>query len=291
MKEARGRWSFQSQAKDFVPKLPISLGALVEQASQQEPCRSLLEIAQRHEDLWSEDFVETILLFETDAPQQVRQAVEVACQFDPYHFFSYKVLVDHRLGENATLLVQQSNPRPGFTGARPSMDAWMDQLEQVGWGKRVEGVDWYTLHAVCSIAGGMAYLYDFRTVEALDEHQADLWRVSRPHATRLDGSASEGTPLQYNMFTGDLVDNRTRRQKQLDRQQERPKQLEMFSSREVAQFGVNAHPLLPLSPNMKLLLISEDPRTEEEIERDRERAAEEQTYQMFDEGTTGSDNQ
>ncbi len=98
-------------------------------------------------------------------------------------------------------------------------------------------------------------------------------------------------PRQHNMFTGEWDDNRTHRQKQFDRQQDQPKQLEMFSSREVAQFGVNAHPLLPLSPNTKLLLIPEDPRTEEEIDRDRERAAEEQTYQMFGEGTTGSDNQ
>jgi len=57
----------------------------------------------------------------------------------------------------------------------------------------------------------------------------------------------------------------------------------MFSQRDVAQFGVNAHPLLPLSPNTKLLLIPEDPRTDEEIERDIQRAAEEQTRPMFDE--------
>lgn len=85
------------------------------------------------------------------------------------------------------------------------------------------------------------------------------------------------------MFSGELVDTRTRRQKKLDRQREQPKQMEMFSQREVAQFGVNAHPLLPLSPNTKLLLIPEDPRTEEEIERDIQRAAEEQTRPMFDE--------
>ncbi len=84
------------------------------------------------------------------------------------------------------------------------------------------------------------------------------------------------------MFSGELVDTRTRRQKKLDREREQPKQMEMFSQREVAQFGVNAHPLLPLSPKTKLLLIPEDPRTEEEIERDIQRAAEERTYQMFE---------
>jgi hypothetical protein len=84
------------------------------------------------------------------------------------------------------------------------------------------------------------------------------------------------------MFSGELVDTRTRRQKKLDREREQPKQMEMFSQRDVAQFGVNAHPLLPLSPNTKLLLIPEDPRTEEEMERDLQRAAEQQTYRMFE---------
>lgn len=94
--------------------------------------------------------------------------------------------------------------------------------------------------------------------------------------------SKEEQPLQYDMFSGEWVDTRTRRRRQLDLQRDQPKQLEMFSQREIAQFGVNARPLLPLSPNTKLLLISEDPRTAEEIERDTQRTAEEQTYQMFD---------
>lgn len=91
------------------------------------------------------------------------------------------------------------------------------------------------------------------------------------------------TPHQFNMFTGELDDNRTRRQKKLDRERNKPRQTEMFSQREIAQFGVNAHPLLPISDNTKLGLIFEDPRTEEEKERDRQRQAEEKTYQMFEE--------
>lgn len=91
----------------------------------------------------------------------------------------------------------------------------------------------------------------------------------------------EGTPLQFDMFSGELVDTRTRKQRKQDREREQPRQIEMFSQRDIAQFGVNAHPLLPLSPNTKLLLIPEDPRTEEEIEQDRQRAAQKQTYQMF----------
>lgn len=90
-------------------------------------------------------------------------------------------------------------------------------------------------------------------------------------------------PLQHNMFTGELDDTRTRRQKQLDRKQVQPYQHAMFSQREIAQFGVRAHPLIPLSPQTKLVLVREDPRTDEEIEADRERAAREQTEPMFGE--------
>ena len=89
------------------------------------------------------------------------------------------------------------------------------------------------------------------------------------------------TPLQINMFSGELDDNRTRRQKKQAHERQQPKQTEMFSSREIAQFGVNAHPLMSFPSNTSLLLISEDPRTAEEKERDLQRAAEEQTYQMF----------
>jgi hypothetical protein len=41
---------------------------------------------------------------------------------DPDRFYSYRVLVDHRLGENVTLLVQEPNPRPGFIGSPPPME-------------------------------------------------------------------------------------------------------------------------------------------------------------------------
>lgn len=86
---------------------------------------------------------------------------------------------------------------------------------------------------------------------------------------------------QHNMFTDAWDDTRTRRQKQLDRARNLPKQQEMFSQRDIAQFGVDPHPLLPLSPNTRLLLIPEDPRTSKQIEADIQRQAEEKTYQMF----------
>ena len=92
--------------------------------------------------------------------------------------------------------------------------------------------------------------------------------------------SNKETARQINMFTGELDDTRTRWQKRLDREREQPDQLEMFSQRDIAQFGVRAHPLLPLSPNTRLLLIPEDPRTDEEIERDTLRQAETRTHQM-----------
>ncbi len=95
-------------------------------------------------------------------------------------------------------------------------------------------------------------------------------------------SKEQDIPLQHDMFSGGKVDTRTRRQRQRAREREKPKPLEMFSSRELAQFGINPRPLIELSPHTKLSLFREDPRTEEEIERDRQRAAERDTHRMFE---------
>ena len=92
---------------------------------------------------------------------------------------------------------------------------------------------------------------------------------------------SKEIPQQFDMFSGELVDTRTRRQRKLDRERDLPRQIEMFCQRDVAQFGVKANPTMPLSGNVKLLLIPEDPRTEEEIERDIQREAERRTVAMF----------
>ncbi|MFC1961120.1 hypothetical protein ACFLYO_10460 [Chloroflexota bacterium] len=90
------------------------------------------------------------------------------------------------------------------------------------------------------------------------------------------------TPLQIDMFTGERVDTRSPAQKQRDRERARPQQTEMFAPSEIAQFGVNPRPLIHLSPHTRLTLSHEDSRTAEEIERDQQRAPEENTYQMFD---------
>ena len=84
--------------------------------------------------------------------------------------------------------------------------------------------------------------------------------------------------LQVDMFTGELVDNRTRKQKKKAREIQQPKQAEMFSQREMAQFGAKANPKLPLSPKTRIELIMQDLRTEEEKEQDLKREIEKHTY-------------
>lgn len=76
------------------------------------------------------------------------------------------------------------------------------------------------------------------------------------------------------MFSGELVDTRTPQQKQADVACLRNlTQLEMFSQCEIAPRGVRANPVMSLSPG-RLVLVVEDPRSEEEIERDLQRQAE-----------------
>lgn len=87
-------------------------------------------------------------------------------------------------------------------------------------------------------------------------------------------------PLQIDMFSGDLVDTRTRKQKQLAKEQEGPRQIEMFSQRELAVFGANAHPRLPISPKTRIELAIEDRRSEEEKARALQREIEENTVPM-----------
>ena len=92
------------------------------------------------------------------------------------------------------------------------------------------------------------------------------------------------TPLQYN-FTGDLVDNRTHRQKQLARQANGWQQPPMFAQRQLAQFGVRAHPEMPAiarnGKRLEMVLEIEDPRTEDEKALAQQRVAEEKTYPLF----------
>jgi len=91
------------------------------------------------------------------------------------------------------------------------------------------------------------------------------------------------TSLQYDLFTNELVDNRTSKQKREDEKRQKPTQPFLFSQREMAQFGVNPHPTLPLSPKTRLELSMQDPRSEEERAQDLQREIEEQTYPMLPE--------
>ncbi|MCB0020254.1 MAG: hypothetical protein KDE09_20825 [Anaerolineales bacterium] len=85
-------------------------------------------------------------------------------------------------------------------------------------------------------------------------------------------------PLQAHLFTGELLDNRTPAQKRKAAHQALPQQGELFSQRDLAQFGVRAHPQLPLSSMTHLKLAIQDPRSPAEIEADERRAIEERTY-------------
>ena len=87
-------------------------------------------------------------------------------------------------------------------------------------------------------------------------------------------------PLQVDMFSGELVDNRTPKQKKKAKEQDQPQQIEIFSQRELAQFGVKAHPKLPISPKTRIELAIEDSRSEEEIARDRQWEIEQNTYPL-----------
>lgn len=88
------------------------------------------------------------------------------------------------------------------------------------------------------------------------------------------------TPLQYDMFTGEAVDNRTRAQRERDRQWVQPVQMLMFSQRDMAQVEVNPYPRMDVSPG-PLKLILEDIRTEEEKDADLLRQAQAATIDLF----------
>jgi hypothetical protein len=94
---------------------------------------------------------------------------------------------------------------------------------------------------------------------------------------------SKEAPLQIS-FDGELVDTRSRKQKRAARQAEGYQQAEMFSQRELAQFGVRARPRMPAISRsgkpLDMALEIEDFRTEEEKKADLLREAKGRTYRM-----------
>jgi len=91
---------------------------------------------------------------------------------------------------------------------------------------------------------------------------------------------SKEVPLQADMFSGELVDTRTRKQKKLETERQKPVQTEMFSQRELAQFGVRANPQIPISPKTRIELALQDLRSEEEKEEARRREIEKRSYRL-----------
>lgn len=85
---------------------------------------------------------------------------------------------------------------------------------------------------------------------------------------------------QEDLFSGELVDNRTAKQKRLAQEWEQPRQAELFPQRALAQFGVEAHPKLPLAPQSSIKLTIQDPRSAEEKERDLNRSIADHTYPL-----------
>ena len=82
------------------------------------------------------------------------------------------------------------------------------------------------------------------------------------------------------MFSGELIDTRTRKQKKREAELKKPVQTEMFSQRELAQFGVRANPQIPISPKTRIELALQDLRTEEEKEEARQLEIERRSYRL-----------
>lgn len=93
--------------------------------------------------------------------------------------------------------------------------------------------------------------------------------------------STETLPLQHDMFTGELVDARTRHTKRQDRERQHPQQMGMFPVGEILQFGVSTRPWLKAMPAPQLELTCQEIRTPEEIERDLLKVAEQFTTPMF----------
>jgi hypothetical protein len=95
----------------------------------------------------------------------------------------------------------------------------------------------------------------------------------------------EGIPLQADMFTGELVDNRTDAQKKKDSERATPKQMEMFSASDVVHLATRRTSVygewLSQATPPPLALRIQDVRTLEEKERDTQREVEKLTVPLF----------
>jgi hypothetical protein len=92
---------------------------------------------------------------------------------------------------------------------------------------------------------------------------------------------ASSVPLQAEMFKHTWVDTHSDTQKKADRERTLPRQTLMFSQRDIAQFGVNPRPLLPLPPHTKVMFLPPDWRTDEEQAAEAQREAERLTLTLF----------
>ncbi len=96
---------------------------------------------------------------------------------------------------------------------------------------------------------------------------------------------SAEVPLQFDLFSGELVDLRSESQKRRDRERNVPRQMQMFATPEMVQFGNSTHTAyrdwLDQAAAPILALEIQDVRTPEEIERDHQRTAEALTLNLF----------
>lgn len=99
--------------------------------------------------------------------------------------------------------------------------------------------------------------------------------------------SKEGLPLQFDLFSGELVDTRSDTQKKKDRERTTPQQMQMFKTPEMVQFGSRTKSVyrdwLDNSTAPPLVLQMIETRTPEEIERDLMREAEKLMTPMFTE--------
>ncbi len=97
--------------------------------------------------------------------------------------------------------------------------------------------------------------------------------------------ASSEVALQIDLFSGELVDARTKHQKKKDWERSAPPQLHMFKAPDVVQFGLQPKSAyrdwIESATLTPLRLELEDTRSPEEIERDLIREAEKQTFPLF----------
>ncbi|MDX2076204.1 MAG: hypothetical protein SFZ02_07220 [bacterium] len=97
--------------------------------------------------------------------------------------------------------------------------------------------------------------------------------------------SKEGLILQYDMFTGQPVDNRTATQKKRDQEINAPQQIQMFKTPEIVQLGMKKKTLygewMQKAPHHPLVLHQIDTRTPDEIECDLMREAQKKTIPLF----------